>query len=280
MIRSYYREISRFPLLSPVQEKILGWRWINDKDRSAVDELVVHNLRLVVSESKKYVGRGLKMDELISAGNVGLIKGAERFDPALGCRFSTYATWWIDQTIERVLNIESPNNLIHIPTTVRVAAAKLRDDPYNEDLITAVAGKKDENIQRVREQIESRGGVAFGKRLKSLDYEYTDKRGETYKASDFVTHKGESVDDLLILEESREEKREGIKRVLARANVKERDRDTFTAYNCLDGRICQPTLQQLGDESGGLTREAVRQRNLKVIKAISEDKELAEINVS
>lgn len=112
-IQLYVREISQHPLLTPAEEKTLGWSIINDNCPSAKDRMITANLRLVIAISKGYMNRGISLPDLIEEGNVGLIRAVEGFDPAQGARFSTYASWWIKQSIKRtLLNATQP---IHIP---------------------------------------------------------------------------------------------------------------------------------------------------------------------
>jgi RNA polymerase primary sigma factor len=101
-IEEYFREINRFRLLAREEERDLIDR-MKEGDEKARDFLIGCNLRLVVSIAKCYVGRGLTLLDLIEEGNLGLIKAASHFRPEEGCRFSTYATWWIHQSIKRAL---------------------------------------------------------------------------------------------------------------------------------------------------------------------------------
>ena len=109
----YVREISLVALLTPLEERQLGWLIINDNDAAAKDRMITSNLRLVIAIAKGYMNRGISLPDLIEEGNVGLIRAVEGFDPAQGARFSTYASWWIKQSIKRtLLNATQP---IHIP---------------------------------------------------------------------------------------------------------------------------------------------------------------------
>lgn len=121
--RFYLKEISKIPLLSYEEEKALARR-IAQGDQEAIDEMVRHNLRLVVSVAKKYKGCGLPLLDLIQEGNVGLIEGAKKFDLSKGYRFSTYATWWIRQKIGRALSDQSRN--IRIPAHIAELTSKIK----------------------------------------------------------------------------------------------------------------------------------------------------------
>ena len=101
-LESYFVDINRYPLLTPQEERELSIE-VRKGDPEARDKMARSNLRLVVSIAKHYVERGLPLLDLIEEGNVGLLKAVERFDPAAECRFSTYATWWIKQSIKRAL---------------------------------------------------------------------------------------------------------------------------------------------------------------------------------
>ena len=119
--RFYLKEISKIPLLTFEEEKALAIR-IADGDEEAVDEMVLHNLRLVVMVAKKYKGCGLPLLDLIQEGYTGLIEGAKKFDLSKGYRFSTYATWWIRQKIGRALSNQSRN--IRIPAHIAELTSK------------------------------------------------------------------------------------------------------------------------------------------------------------
>jgi len=98
----YLKEIGYTPLLT-AQEEVFYARKFLKGDESARHRMIESNLRLVVKISRRYVNRGLELLDLIEEGNIGLMRAVEKFDPELGYRFSTYATWWIRQTIERAL---------------------------------------------------------------------------------------------------------------------------------------------------------------------------------
>jgi len=112
-LQLYLRQINECKLLTADEEKQLARRIIHHQDMAARERMVRSNLRLVVNIAKHYINRGLSLPDLIEEGNIGLLKAVEGFDPENGCRFSTYASWWIKQAIKRALiNGAQP---IHIP---------------------------------------------------------------------------------------------------------------------------------------------------------------------
>lgn len=121
--RFYLKEISKIPLLTYEEEKKLALR-IKDGDEKAVDTLVEHNLRLVVSIAKHYTGCGLSLLDLIQEGNVGLIEAAKKYDVDKGFRFSTYATWWVRQKIGRALSDQSRS--IRVPAHIAELVSKIK----------------------------------------------------------------------------------------------------------------------------------------------------------
>jgi RNA polymerase primary sigma factor len=122
-LNRYLREIGRIPLLTPQQEIGLAGK-IKKGDTEARERMINANLRLVVTIAHDYANLGLPLLDLISEGNIGLTKAVERFDPAKGAKLSTYAAWWIRQSIKRALANQS--RTIRIPVHLGDKAAKVR----------------------------------------------------------------------------------------------------------------------------------------------------------
>jgi RNA polymerase primary sigma factor len=131
-IRIYLREIGQIPLLTPQEEIDLAAR-IKKGDREAETLMIKANLRLVVKIARDYANLGLPSFDLISEGNIGLMKAVERFDPAMGGKLSTYAAWWIKQSIKRALanqskTIRLPAYLVDKISKIRRASLQMSDE--------------------------------------------------------------------------------------------------------------------------------------------------------
>ncbi len=129
----YLREVRRTPLLSAEQELALARR-ICSGDFAARQQMIEHNLRLVISIAKAYLGRGVPLADLIEEGNLGLMHAIDKFEPERGFRFSTYATWWIRQSVERALThqgrvIRLPVHVVRELHHVLRARRALENDP-------------------------------------------------------------------------------------------------------------------------------------------------------
>ena len=124
--RRYLNNIGRFSLLSEEEERRLAevYQAGGEGASAAKNMLIQSNLRLVVHIAKWYKGRGVELEDLISMGNMGLIKAVEKFDPSLGNRFSTYATWWIKQSISR--GIATEHSDIRVPVHTQELQNKIR----------------------------------------------------------------------------------------------------------------------------------------------------------
>ena len=150
-VKQYFAEIGRHGLLSIGDEKVIA-KAARNGDRGARVKLVESNLRLVVSIAKKYLHKGLSLQDLIQEGNMGLLRAVDKFDPERGFRFSTYATWWIRQAITRAIADKSrpirlPVHMNELLTKLKREVRRLHDNlgraPTIEELAEATAIRKD-----------------------------------------------------------------------------------------------------------------------------------------
>lgn len=158
VLAQYLRRIRGGQLLNAAEERELSRR-VHEGDKEARARLIESNLRLVISIAKKYRGRGVPFEDLIQEGNAGLIRAVERFDPALGNRFSTYATWWIRQAVTRA--VADHSRTVRLPSHVMDSLFRLRRvenalsielgrDATEEELAERL-GIKPEEARRLRE---------------------------------------------------------------------------------------------------------------------------------
>src|SRR5574344_1855202 len=217
-VKIYLRQIGKIPLLSVNEELELAKRIQDNHDDFAKDVLVNANLRLVVRIAKKYIGRGLSFLDLIQEGNVGLIKAAGRFDYTKGYKFSTYATWWIQQSITRA--IADKARIIRLPIHMIESLGKIRKS--TSDLTTELGRTP------TKQEIATRLGITTGKLnsiIKSaqstISMETPATSGEdSSKIADFI------VDDVSIAPENRvsqENLFDDIRKMLNQLSQKERD---------------------------------------------------------
>ena len=160
-LETYLREINETALLTADQEKELSYR-INDGEKEARDQMVRANLRLVVNIARSYTGKGLPLQDLIEEGNLGLLRAVEGFDPTMNTRFSTYASYWIKQSIKRALinsakTIRIPAYMVELLTKWRRATVKLLDElkrtPTAEE-IAAELGIAKKKLRIVKKAIQ------------------------------------------------------------------------------------------------------------------------------
>ncbi|MCF7987726.1 MAG: RNA polymerase sigma factor RpoS [Methylovulum sp.] len=162
--RVYLNELGRSELLTAEQEKIYGFRALQG-DEEARKIMIESNLRLVVKISRRYLNRGLPLLDMINEGNLGLIRAVEKFDPEKGFRFSTYATWWVRQAIERAImnqtrTIRLPIHIVKEMNTYlkaqRHLAQLLDHEPSAED----IAGHLDKPVSKVEKMLKLNERVA------------------------------------------------------------------------------------------------------------------------
>lgn len=160
-LETYLREINETALLSAEEEKELSYR-IMDGEKEARDQMVRANLRLVVNIARAYTGKGLPLQDLIEEGNLGLLRAVEGFDPEMNTRFSTYASYWIKQSIKRALinsgkTIRIPAYMVELLTKWRRATAQLEDQlgrPPTQEEVAKELGLNKKKLSIVRKAIQ------------------------------------------------------------------------------------------------------------------------------
>lgn len=256
-MKLYLHEIGSIPLLTAEQEVEIAKR-IESGDVQARDQLISANLRLVVSIAKRYLGRGLSVEDLIQNGNIGLMKAVEKFDYTKGYKFSTYATWWIRQAITR--SVADQGRLVRIPVHMnekifKYARAKkdfLQNfgfEPSNRDVADQL-GWRVEDVERVSSIVTN---------PTSLDASI----GEDDDSSlgDFVQDENAADADTIITNYELTE----ILRTLM-GPLTEREKGVLVYRFGLDG-AAPLTLEEVG-EIYGVTRERIRQLETKAIRKI------------
>src|SRR6266699_258112 len=154
-LQLYLREIGQVKLLTPEEEIVLARR-IKRGDKRAREQMIKANLRLVVKIARDYEGLGLPILDLVNEGNIGLMKGVERFDPKKGAKLSTYASWWIKQSIKRALanqskTIRLPVHVVDKLFQLRRAAAKLEEVLGREPSDDELAAELGYTVARVKQ---------------------------------------------------------------------------------------------------------------------------------
>lgn len=257
-IKLYFNDISKIPLLNAEDEKAVAIR-IKRWDENAKKKLIESNLRLVISIAKRFFGSRLSFSDLIQEGNVGLIKAIEKFDPDKDFKFSTYATWWIKQSITKAIadmtkHVRIPVHLIDEINSYNKAYQELFQKLGREPTSKEIGLKLDFNIKKIKKLEE----VIFGN--VSLDAEVGDDGKDSL--GDLIEDKNTMRPDQFV---ERETVKKNLEYILDMLD--EREAKIIKMRYGIDGP--KYTLEQVGEEFQ-VTRERVRQIEQKVLQKLKE----------
>ena len=257
VVRMYLREIGRIPMLTQEEEQALGKR-IAEGSEAAASKMAEANLRLVVSVAKRYMGRGIPFSDLIQEGNIGLLRAVQKFDWSRGYKFSTYATWWIRQSVTRAIadqarTIRVPVHMVETINRVVRVSRELATELDREPTDLEIAQKLDITEDKVRE----------AKRI-SLDPISL----ETPVGSEEESRLGDFIEDSSV-----PEPHENAERILMReqldavlASLPAREEQVLRMRFGLDDGTPH-TLEDVG-RAFNVTRERIRQIEVKALKRL------------
>ncbi len=268
-VRIYLQQIGKIPLLSSEEELEVAKKIYETQNPMARKVLINANLRLVVSIAKKYIGRGLSFLDLIQEGNMGLIKATEKFDYTKGYKFSTYATWWIQQSITRA--IADKARIIRLPIHLIESINKIKKATM--DLTTKLG--RIPNKQEIADEL----GISLSKLTSiikstqstiSIDTP-TGQKDDSNKIIDYIVDESTIAPDNIVSQESM---LEDIKNMLNQLSQKERDVLILRYGLNNDGN--KKTLDEIGT-SYGVSRERIRQienRAISKLKKLCKNKNM------
>ena len=268
-VRIYLQQIGKIPLLTPEEELEVAKKIYETQSVIARKVLINANLRLVVSIAKKYIGRGLSFLDLIQEGNMGLIKATEKFDYTKGYKFSTYATWWIQQSITRA--IADKARIIRLPIHLIESINKIKKSTMD---LTTELGRIP-----VKQEIADKMGIPVSKLTSiikatqstiSIDTP-TGQKDDSNKIIDYIVDESTIAPDSLVSQESM---LDDIKGMLEQLSQKERDVLILRFGLNNDGN--KKTLDEIGSIYG-VSRERIRQienRAISKLKKLCKNKNL------
>lgn len=256
-VRMYLKDIGRIPLLNQEREQQLSIMIANG-DEKAKNELVEANLRLVVSIAKRYVGKGIFFLDLIQEGNLGLMKAVDKFDYTKGYKFSTYATWWIRQSITRAIadqarTIRIPVHMVETIHKVSRTSRQLLQELGREPTIDEISEKLGMNADKVREIIKTAQEPVS---LETPVGEEEDTHLADFIPDDSSPTPSEAVSFQLLKEQ--------LDRVLHTLSPRE-EMVIKLRFGFDDGR--PRTLEEVGSEFN-ITRERIRQIEAKALRKL------------
>jgi len=256
-LRTYLKEIEQYTLLSREEEAELGHR-ISRGDTEARNHMIRSNLRLVVRIAREFASSGLPMADLIAEGNIGLMKAVERFDPDEGSRFSTYATWWIRQTIRRAIQTSAPT--VRVPGYMVELISKWKRASQQ---LTAELGRPPTTAEMADKLEMSPKQIGVIRRALRASHSSPESSPDMmWLFEDVLVDKRGKPPDQDLLEESEHEM---IERCLAAIDAREAELLRLR-YGLETGKPM--TLQEIGDRMG-ITRERVRQLEAEALRKLA-----------
>ena len=259
-VKIYLQQIGKIPLLSYEEEMAVAREIKENNSTKAKETLVSSNLRLVVSIAKKYIGRGLSFLDLIQEGNMGLMKAAEKFDYTKGYKFSTYATWWIQQSITR--GIADKSRMIRLPVHMIETLGKIKRATI--ELSTEL------NRMPTKEEIASKINMPVSKLsalMKSAQSTISietpaNQEDDSSKIADFIVDESHLTPDTKVTQENL---LEDVHKMLNQLNQKEKD--VLIMRFGLDDNGQKKTLDEIGTRYG-VSRERIRQIETRAISKL------------
>ncbi len=277
-ISRYFKQIAKFPQLSPKEEKELG-RLIQKGDKKALGNLIESNLKFVVSYVKKYRGMGLGLPDLINEGNLGLIEAAKRFNPAKNVKFISYAVWWIRQAI--IVALTKYSRIYHIPQKLSDQISEMKRIKVQLKKKLGREAARDEIAKCMRISVEDveELEILAGKDI-SLSYKYYD---DDVEVGDRITDSMSPSVEYQIIKNSVQE---NIRDILNELEEKEADvlklrfgildKRLEIKYGVKDTEQNPKTLQEIGDKLN-LTRERIRQIEKKAMRKLARSHKLQQL---
>lgn len=256
-VKMYLKEIGGYALLTKEEEESLA-NAIAAGDQEAKQQLIKHNLRLVVSIAKPYIGRGMSFSDLIQEGNLGLIKAVDKYDVSRGFRFSTYATWWIKQSISRAIkeqarSIRIPAHIIEFMSNIKKAERDFQQKYDRDPKAEEIAAILNVDVKKVKNAYASMQDAT------SLDIMVGDEEDTTIGS--FVEDESVALDFSAIEDEDRDK---AIQQVLQTLN--DRERKIIIYRFGLQGNRAM-TLEEIG-KSMQLSKERIRQLEVKALEKL------------
>ena len=250
-VRIYLQQIGKIPLLSTAEELQIATKIREEHCEMSKNILVNANLRLVVSIAKKYIGRGLSFLDLIQEGNMGLMKAAERFDYTKGYKFSTYATWWVQQAITRAIAdkariIRLPIHMIESLSKIRRATLDLTTELGRTPTKQEIAYRLGLSVNKLTSLVKSAQSTI------SIESPANQKEDST-KIADYIVDESTITPDSRV---SQENLFDDIRKMLNQLSPKEKD--VLILRYGLDNNGTKKTLDEIGSQYG-VSRERIRQ---------------------